>query len=508
MAHQTVVIMDLGGQYSQLVAKKVRLFGVYCEIVKGSTSAKEIMDKKPIGIILSGGALSERNFDSSKFDKEILNSGIPCLGICYGATLIAKALGQATVTKKAGKEIAGVTTCGDSVLLKGIESSFNAPFSKGELLPQFSADFKAVATSENIGDCAFECKEKDIYALLFHSEFDGFNLENSIKNFVFDVCGATGDWSMNDFINVAVEEVREQVGDGKVLLALSGGVDSSVLAKLLSKAIGKQLTCIFVDTGLMRKNEGDQVEAAFGGGDLNFIRVHAEDRFLGKLKGVTNPEEKRKIVGEEFIRVFEEEALKIGKVDYLAQGTIYADIFESQTGSGVIKSHHNVGGLPDTLNFKGLVEPIKWLFKAEVRQLGKILGLPEYLYLRQPFPGPGLSVRCIGEVTKERLDILRDADLIFREEIEKAGLQSQISQYFAILTPMKSVGVNKNSERTYEHTLALRAIKTTDFMTAEYAKVPYEVLDIVSKRIIEEAKGINRIVYDITGKPPATIEWE
>ena len=507
MTHQTVIIMDFGGQYSQLVAKKVRLFGVYCEIVNGKTTAEEIKKKNPIGIILSGGSLSEKFFELSSFDKEILSLGVPCLGICFGAKVLAFAFGNEAKNKKANNEFGKVKGENNSKLLK-TDKELNVCFSKSEAYPVFDGSFKAYGDSEEIGKCVFENEEKGLYACLFHAEFDGFDGSFIIKNFVFDVLKAKGDWTMEDFIDFSVSEVRKQVGEGKVLLALSGGVDSSVLAKLLSKAIGKQLTCIFVDTGLMRKNEGDEVERAFGNSELNFVRVNAEERFLGKLKGVTNPEQKRKIVGEEFIRVFEEEAKKIGKVDFLAQGTIYADIFESQTGAGVIKSHHNVGGLPETLNFKGLVEPLKMLFKAEVRELGKILGLPAYLYQRQPFPGPGLSVRCIGEVTKERLDILRDADLIFREEIEKAGLQKEISQYFAVLTPMKSVGVSKESKRTYDYTLALRAIKTTDFMTAEYYHIPYEVLDVVTERIIDEVKGINRICYDITGKPPATIEWE
>ena len=507
MTHQTVVIVDFGGQYSQLVAKKVRLAGVYCEIVNGKTSALEIKKKNPIGIILSGGELGERFFNPSDFDKDILNLGVPCLAICYGACVMSYALGFGTKEEKAKKEIGFISPCTESSLFKSAGRT-EVAFSKGKLKPCFDDSFVATATSEELGECAFENKEKGLYAVLFHAEYDDFDADFVIKSFLFDVVGAKGDWTMEDFIEFSVEEVRKQVGDQKVILALSGGVDSSVLAKLLSKAIGKQLTCIFVDTGLMRKNEGDEVEAAFSDGSLNFIRVNAEDRFLGKLKGVTNPEEKRKIVGEEFIRVFEEEALKIGDATFLAQGTIYADIFESQTGNGVIKSHHNVGGLPETLNFKGLVEPLKMLFKAEVRELGRILGLPAYLYQRQPFPGPGLSVRCIGEVTKERLDILRDADFIFREEIERAGLNKEISQYFAVLTPMKSVGVSKDSKRTYDFTLALRAIKTTDFMTAIYYHIPYEVLDVVTERIIDEVKGINRICYDITGKPPATIEWE
>ena len=329
-----------------------------------------------------------------------------------------------------------------------------------------------------------------------------------LRNFLYNVCGANGDWSMKDYCNTAIAQVREKVGDGKVLLALSGGVDSSVVAKLLSKAIGSQLTCIFVDHGLMRKNEGDEIEAVFGNGDINFVRVNAEDRFLSKLAGVSEPEKKRKIIGEEFIRVFEEEAKKIGKVDFLAQGTIYADVVESGTGdAAVIKSHHNVGGLPDHVDFKEIIEPLRLLFKDEVRALGRELGLPDYLVNRQPFPGPGLAIRVIGEVTKEKLDILREADFIFRDEIAKAGLDKSIHQYFAVLTDMRSVGV-MGDFRTYDYTLALRGVTTSDFMTADWARIPYEVLDKVSVRIVNEVDHINRICYDITSKPPATIEWE
>ena len=329
-----------------------------------------------------------------------------------------------------------------------------------------------------------------------------------LRNFLYNVCGANGDWSMKDYCNTAIAQVREKVGDGKVLLALSGGVDSSVVAKLLSKAIGSQLTCIFVDHGLMRKNEGDEIEAVFGNGDINFVRVNAEDRFLSKLAGVSEPEKKRKIIGEEFIRVFEEEAKKIGKVDFLAQGTIYADVVESGTGdAAVIKSHHNVGGLPDHVDFKEIIEPLRLLFKDEVRALGRELGLPDYLVNRQPFPGPGLAIRVIGEVTKEKLDILREADFIFRDEIAKAGLDKSIHQYFAVLTDMRSVGV-MGDFRTYDYTLALRGVTTSDFMTADWARIPYEVLDKVSVRIVNEVDHINRICYDITSKPPATIEFE
>ncbi len=350
---------------------------------------------------------------------------------------------------------------------------------------------------------------KNLYGVLFHPEVSLCeNGSQVFKNFLFDIAKCTGDYSIEDFAAGMLKELKDKVGDKKVLLALSGGVDSSVCAALLSKSIGDKLTCIYVDTGLMRKNEGDEVEKAFSGQSLNFIRVHAEDRFLGKLKGVTDPEQKRRIVGEEFIRVFEEEARKIGAVDYLAQGTIYPDVIESGIGdAAAIKSHHNVGGLPSVVDFKEIIEPLRSLFKDEVRRLGEILGLDEVLVRRQPFPGPGLSVRCIGEVTKERLDILRDADYIFREEVAKAGLDKSTKQYFAVLTNLQSVGVRKDS-RVYEYTLALRAINTTDFVTAEWAKLPLELLETASTRIVNEVAGINRVVYDITTKPPATIEWE
>ena len=369
--------------------------------------------------------------------------------------------------------------------------------------------FESIAHTDHCPVAAMQNLDKKIFGFQYHPEVEHTqNGSKMLRNFLYNVCGAVGDWSMKDYCNTAIAQVREKVGDGKVLLALSGGVDSSVVAKLLSKAIGNQLTCIFVDHGLMRKNEGDEIEAVFGNGDINFVRVNAEDRFLGKLAGVSEPEKKRKIIGEEFIRVFEEEAKKIGKVDFLAQGTIYADVVESGSGdAAVIKSHHNVGGLPDYVDFKEIIEPLRLLFKDEVRALGRELGLPDYLVNRQPFPGPGLAIRVIGEVTKEKLDVLRDADFIFRDEIAKAGLDKSVHQYFAVLTNMRSVGV-MGDFRTYDYTLALRGVTTSDFMTADWARIPYEVLDKVSVRIVNEVDHINRICYDITSKPPATIEWE
>jgi GMP synthase (glutamine-hydrolysing) len=369
--------------------------------------------------------------------------------------------------------------------------------------------FVGTARTQHTPFAAMEDSSRKFYGVQFHPEVE--HTQNGLaimRRFLFDVCGAKGDWSMDRYSHALIAQVREQVGDGKVLLALSGGVDSSVVAALLSKAIGNQLTCIFVDHGLMRKKEGDEVEAAFSGRELNFVRVNAGERFLSKLKGVTDPEAKRKIIGEEFIRVFEEEAKKIGNVDFLAQGTIYPDVIESGAGdSAVIKSHHNVGGLPDHVDFKEIIEPLRLLFKDEVRALGTALGLPDYLVWRQPFPGPGLAIRCLGEVTEEKLAILRDADFIYRDEIAKAGLDQSIHQYFAVLTNMRSVGV-MGDQRTYDYTLALRGVTTSDFMTADWARIPYEVLEKAANRIVNEVRHINRIVYDITSKPPGTIEWE
>ena len=509
MAHEKVIIVDFGGRHNQLIARRVRDCGVYCEVVSCKKTAEEIAARKPIGIILIGGPKSVSADNAPALDPAVLELGVPVLGIGYGCRIMEKVLGGKL--RADAEEYTSVPAEFDSssVLFRHAAPKGNVWMSLGDTSSALPAGFRAVAHTADCKDAAIENTEKNFYGFRFHPESDatenGFDM---VRSFLFDVCHVSGDWSMKDYLQDAITELREKIGDGKVLLALSGGVDSSVCAALLERAVGKQLTCVFVDHGLMRKNEGDEVEAAFAEKQSKFIRVNAQDRFLGKLKGVTDPERKRKIIGEEFIRVFEEESKKIGKVDFLAQGTIYPDIIESGSGDGtVIKSHHNVGGLPDYVDFKEIIEPLRLLFKDEVRQLGRELNLPEVLVTRQPFPGPGLGVRVIGEITFEKLEILRDADYIFRDELAKAGEASKISQYFAILTGMRSVGV-RHEKRTYEYTLALRAVNTTDFMTAQWVRIPYDVLDRASARIVKEVPGINRVVYDITSKPPATIEWE
>ena len=398
------------------------------------------------------------------------------------------------------------TTC---KLFRGLPEEGISWMSHGDYMAKVPEGFALTAHSDACPNVAIADEKRGFYGVQYHPEVN--HTENGIamiRNFLYEVCHAAGDWTMEDYCKTAIQQVREKVGSGKVLLALSGGVDSSVVAALLAEAVGSQLTCVFVDHGLMRLNEGDEVEQAFSKWDINFVRVDAEQRFLGKLAGISDPESKRKIIGEEFIRVFEEEAKKIGKVDFLAQGTIYPDVIESGAGdAAVIKSHHNVGGLPDYVDFQEIIEPLRMLFKDEVRQLGRELGLPEYLVSRQPFPGPGLAIRIIGDITKEKADILRQADFIFRDEIAKAGEDKNLNQYFAVLTNTRSVGVMGDG-RTYDYTLALRAVTTSDFMTADWARIPYEVLDKISVRIVNEVQGINRICYDITSKPPATIEWE
>ena len=513
MSHQLVVVLDFGGQYNQLIARRVRECGVYCEVKPYTTPLEQIKAMAPIGIIFTGGPNSVYDEKAPHVDPEIFKLGIPVLGICYGCQLMAHTLGgQVTAAQDDSAREYGKTETyynTDCKIFKGLPAQGISWMSHGDYMAKVPQGFDLVAHSDACPNVANADEARGFYGVQYHPEVN--HTENGvamIRNFLYEVCGASGDWTMGDYKNTAIREIREKVGDGRVLLALSGGVDSSVVAALLAEAVGRQLTCVFVDHGLMRKDEGDEVEQAFARWDINFVRVDAEARFLLKLAGVTEPERKRKIIGEEFIRVFEEEAKKIGAVDFLAQGTIYPDVIESGAGdAAVIKSHHNVGGLPDYVDFKEIIEPLRLLFKDEVRQLGRELGLPEYLVSRQPFPGPGLAIRIIGDITKEKADTLREADFIFRDEIAKAGLDGGINQYFAVLTNTRSVGVMGDG-RTYDYTLALRAVTTDDFMTADWARIPYEVLDRVSVRIVNEVKGINRICYDITSKPPATVEWE
>ena len=510
---EKILVLDFGGQYNQLIARRVRECSVYCEVKPYTTSLEEIKGFAPIGIIFTGGPGSVYEKDSPQVDPGIFRLGIPILGICYGCQLMAHHLGgQVTPAQEdSAREYGKTETYYDTTcpIFKGLPEKGISWMSHGDYMANVPEDFQLVAHSDACPNVAIADVQRGFYGVQYHPEVN--HTENGvsmIRNFLYEVCGAAGDWTMEDYKNTAIRQIRETVGTGKVLLALSGGVDSSVCAALLAEALGNQLTCVFVDHGLMRLNEGDEVEEAFGKWAMNFVRVDAESRYLRKLAGVTEPEHKRKIIGEEFIRIFEEEAGKIGAVDFLAQGTIYPDVIESGTGdAAVIKSHHNVGGLPDCVDFKEIIEPLRLLFKDEVRQLGRELGLPEYLVSRQPFPGPGLAIRIIGDITKDKADTLRQADFIFRDEIAKAGEDGNLNQYFAVLTNTRSVGVMGDG-RTYDYTLALRAVTTDDFMTADWARIPYDVLDRISVRIVNEVRGINRIVYDITSKPPATVEWE
>lgn len=512
MKNGSIVILDFGSQYNQLIARRVREMGVYAEVVPFHEDIDKILERKPKGIILSGGPASVYAKGAPTLDKRIFDANIPILGLCYGMQLITHLHGGEVA--RADKQEFGKASLKldkkDSLIFKNIPDNTIVWMSHADHVNKMAEDFEIIAHTDS-SIAAIENRDKKIYAFQYHPEVThsehGFEM---LKNFVFEIAGAKKNWSMENYIETTVKEIKEKVGNKKVILGLSGGVDSSVAAMLINKAIGKQLTCIFVDTGLLRKNEAKHVMDIYAQNfDMDIKCINAEGRFLSKLKGVEDPEEKRKIIGKEFIEVFNEEAIKLKDAEFLAQGTIYPDVIESVSVKGpsvTIKSHHNVGGLPEDLNFK-LLEPLRELFKDEVRKVGRELGIPDYMVDRHPFPGPGLGIRILGEVTKEKADILREADDIFIEELRKEGLYSKVSQAFVVLLPVKSVGV-MGDERTYEYTAVLRSANTIDFMTATWSRLPYEFLEKVSNRILNEVKGINRLTYDISSKPPATIEWE
>jgi GMP synthase (glutamine-hydrolysing) len=509
--HELVIVIDFGGQYNQLIARRVRENNVYCEVRSYKTTVEEIKSLSPKGLIFTGGPASVLDKGAPFCDREIFKLGIPILGICYGMQLMNVVMGgsvKKAVSREYGK--IDIEVNNDNMLFSQVEQKTSCWMSHTYHIDSMPEGFKAIASSENCPTAAMSNEEKGLYGVQFHPEvMHTPKGKIMLSNFLYKICKVKGDWRMSSYAKEAIEQIRNKVKDGRVLCGLSGGVDSSVAAVLVNEAVGKQLTCIFVDHGLLRKNEGDDVERVFREKfDINLIRVNAQKRFLDKLEGIVDPEKKRKIIGEEFIRVFEEEASRIGRVDFLVQGTIYPDVIESGTGdAAVIKSHHNVGGLPEHISFKEIIEPLRNLFKDEVRKLGEELDIDSDIVWRQPFPGPGLAIRVIGDITEEKLEILKETDYIFRSEIKKAGLGREINQYFTVLTNMRSVGV-MGDERTYDYTIAIRAVTTTDFMTADWARIPFDILAKVSNRIVNEVPSINRVVYDITSKPPSTIEWE
>jgi GMP synthase (glutamine-hydrolysing) len=511
LKHEALLILDFGGQYNQLIARRIREQNVFCEILPYNASIERIRQGSYKGIIFTGGPSSVSAENAPKCDAAVFELGVPVLGICYGAQLMSVMLdGRVERPEKREYGKTDIWVNSDSLFFKDISTETTCWMSHTDHIEAMPAGFVRTGWTDTCPVAAMEDSKRNFYAVQFHPEVmhtpEGSKM---LRNFLYEICRFSGDWKMSTFVEDSIAKLKDQIGDRKVLCALSGGVDSSVAAVMIHKAVGKQLTCIFVDHGLLRKDEGDTVERVFKKQfDMNLIRVNAQERFLDKLAGVTESEAKRKIIGEEFIRVFESEAQKIGKVDFLVQGTIYPDVIESGVGdAAVIKSHHNVGGLPEDVDFKAIIEPLRDLFKDEVRKAGLELGIPADLVWRQPFPGPGLAIRIIGDITEEKLYILREADAIFREEIKKAGLHREIHQYFAVLTGIRSVGV-MGDERTYDYTIALRGVTTTDFMTADWARIPHDILDLISRRIVNEVRQVNRIVYDITSKPPATIEWE
>ena len=507
MKNQTILVMDFGGQYKELIARTVRRMHVYSVVEPASTPIEKIKEIDPIGIIFTGGPNSVYLDDSPKCDNALFDLGIPVLGICYGMQYIAHSFGGKVEAGKVREYGPTNVHIGTSAIFNGLDKDEIMLMSHTDYVSRVPDGFVTTATTDDCPCVAIENSARRIYGVQFHPEVErSIHGEKVLENFVINVCKATRDYSLDDYIDTQIKLIREKVGDKKVLLGLSGGVDSSVVAALISKAIPDQLLCVYVDHGFMRKDETKQIKEAFAPLPLKLQVVDASQNFLSKIAGVTDPERKRKIIGEEFVKTFAEVANSQKGYAFLAQGTIYPDVIESgANNSANIKSHHNVGGLPKDLPFTGLVEPLRGLFKDEVRVIGKKLGLPDYLVNRQPFPGPGLAIRTIGEITEEKLDMLRDADAIMREEIAKAGVKAD--QYFAVITDTKSVGVI-GDYRNYGYVIVLRAVTTSDFMTAEYTRVPYDVLGKISSRIVNEVKGVSRVCYDITGKPPATIEWE